>query len=387
MKYRKHEGLEVSEIGMGCYPLSGSYGSVNKTHYKEVLQHAHDLGINFFDTAATYGKEAERILGEAVKPFREEVHISTKIGMGEGGKPNLSYEHIHSMCNRSLKRLQTEYIDVYLLHYDNPLQPIDEALAALDDLKQEGKILHYGVSHISSQRVPLFLEKGDVSFGFVELSAVNREQRKELLPLYRDHGVGGIAFSITGRGLLTGKYENKSNLESGDIRNIDSLFHYSRFESALRIVEKMRDLGRKYEKTPVQVAIQWVLSQPGIICGLTSTTSIDHLEENVGGSGWQLSEPDLRALESHLTREDEILNKEEPDLIRELLQSELPTDLSQCFVDLMYVIEIAVRQKMIAEKKVLPTFHKLWKLWKSKEKVDPSNLKEIQQELKRLILD
>jgi len=269
MRYRSHNDLEVSEVGMGCYALSGSYGSVNPEKYKSVLNHALDLGINLFDTAATYGEEAEKLLGEVVSPIREDVVLSTKIGMGEDGKTSLAYEDVKNACEDSLDRLSTDYIDIYLVHFDDPETPVKETVKALEDLKQEGKIRHYGVSHLPTERVKEYLKKGDVSFCLMELSAVSRQSRKKLLPLCQEFGAKAIAFSVTGRGVLSGKINEDTEFDPSDIRKMDPLFKKERFKSALRISKKLEEIGKKYEKTSTQVAINWVLSQEGVVSALT----------------------------------------------------------------------------------------------------------------------
>jgi Predicted oxidoreductases (related to aryl-alcohol dehydrogenases) len=140
MKYRKHKDFTVSEVGIGCYALSGAYGAKDVKEFKQMLDHAHDLGVNFFDTADTYGN-AERILGETVKPYRDDVHIATKVGVkgegeGEGRdvKPDLSGKYVKFACEQSLKRMQTDYINLYQVHFDDPDTSIEETVDALEIL-------------------------------------------------------------------------------------------------------------------------------------------------------------------------------------------------------------------------------------------------------------
>ncbi len=377
--------MELSEIGMGCYALSGAYGSLEQEHFKKVLQRAHALGINYFDTAETYGEGGERLLGEVIRPFREEVHVSTKVGLTEGLEPNLSYDHLVNTCEKSLERLQTNYIDFYLVHFADPKTPIDETIQALEDLKEEGKILHYGLSHLSAENFKSYLEKGNVAIALMELNTAVRDARKNLLPLCRVHNVGGIAFSVTGRGLLTGNYTKKPDFEPGDLRNVDPLFHRARFQSTLRIVEKLREIGEKHEKSPVQVAIQWVLSQDGIICALTGTTSIEHLTENVGGSGWSLTQDDQQQLEALLKKEDDWLSEQEPVIVKEILTSELAEKPADIFSDLVYALEAALTRNMASEEEIMPLFKKLWQLRKTKGEARKT-LETLQEELREVIL-
>jgi len=125
MKYRKYKDFNISEVGIGCYSLSGVYGTKDINEFKKMINRAYELGVNFFDTAEAYGN-AEQILGEIVKSFRKNVYIATKVGVKEGIKPNLSEKYIKSACEQSLKNLQTDYIDLYQIHFDNPETPIEE---------------------------------------------------------------------------------------------------------------------------------------------------------------------------------------------------------------------------------------------------------------------
>jgi len=385
MEYRSHKDLEVSEVGMGCYALSGSYGSVDSEKYKSVLNHALDLGINLFDTAATYGEEAERLLGDVVNPVREDVVLSTKIGTDEDGKPSLAYDDVKNACEDSLNRLGTDYIDIYLVHFDDSNTPVKETVKALEDLKHEGNIRHYGVSHLPTERVKEYLKKGDVSFCLMELSAVSRQSREKLLPLCKEHGAKAIAFSVTGRGVLSGKIDEHTEFDPADIRKMDPLFKKERFKSALRIAKKLEEIGKKYEKTSTQVAINWVLSQEGVLSTLTGPSSKEHLEENVKGSGWNLKEEDLREIEKFLDEEEEILEEKEPEIIDEILKEQIPEELQEPFNDLVYVMEVSMDRDMVEEKKIVPIFQELIATRRRDEDLTHNKLEEIRKKVKELI--
>ncbi|MFP4185611.1 MAG: aldo/keto reductase [Thermoplasmata archaeon] len=375
--------MDISEIGMGCYALSGSYGSVDIENYGSVLNKANKLGVNLFDTAATYGEEAEKILGEVIEPMREDVVVSTKIGVDDEGKPSLSFNEVKEQCENSLNRLRTEYIDIYLVHFDDPNPPVEETVDALEDLKREDKIKHYGVSHLPAERVKEYLEKGNVSFCLMELSPVARKAREELLPLCKEHGAKAIAFSVTGRGILSGEIDENTKFEEGDIREMDPLFKKERFKSALRITREFKDIGEKYDKTPIQVAINWTLSQEGVISALTGPSSLEHLKENVDGSGWELENADLEKIESIIKREDEILEEREPQILKKILEKPLHKDTSRAYSDLIYVMEVAIERNMTEEKDILPIYRKL--LTERKEGLTPDKLEKIQDELRGVI--
>ncbi len=386
MNYNKYERKELSEIGMGCYALGGAYGPVNKRRYKEVLQHAYDLGVNLFDTADTYGPKAEEVLGDAVAPFREEINISTKVGIKEGYKADMSYDSVMSACDESLERLDTSYVDFYFVHFDDPDTPVERTIGALEDLKMDGKIDNYGLSHLPMERVKEYVEEGDITISMLELSAVSRDSMKEPLPFYRDHNIGAFAFSVTGRGILTGKFEETPQFQPGDIRNMDPLFKYARFESAQRITDKMEEIGDKYDKSPVQVAINWVINQDGIITALTGPSSIEHLEENVGGSGWELYQDDLQELDSFIEEEKDRLEETEPKMVQKILTKELSEDKNDAFNDLVYAMETSITHDMVSEKKMMPLFQKLMTMRKSEKGLTVKGLKEIQTQIRNTVL-
>ena len=364
MDYNRFKKMDISQIGMGCYALSGAYGGTDITTYKKVLLYARKQGINYFDTAPSYGSKAERTLGEVIKPDREEVYVSTKIGLKNDLTPILSYEHVISSCDNSLRELNTDHIDFYFVHYADANTPIEETLNALKDLKSDGKIAHYGISHLSQEDVISYVKKGKITSVMMELSPVARSATDTLLPLCRDEGIAGIAFSVTGRGILSGRYDRNHSFQETDIRNMDPLFRYTRLESALRILDELKELGNKYQKTPVQVAIRWVLSQPGITCALTGPSKQEHLRENIGGSGWELFSEDLTYINHILKREDGILEDEEPRLMKTILNDPLPKDSSEAISRLVYVLEIAAQRKMAKESQILPIFQQLWCLKK-----------------------
>lgn len=384
MKYRKHKGFKVSEVGVGCYSLSGVYGGKDIEEFKRMIDRACELGVNFFDTAYTYG-DAERILGEAVKPIRDDIYIATKIGVKQNIKPDLSRKYVKNVCEESLERLQTHYIDLYQVHFDDPNTPVKETVGALEELVDDGKIRQYGVGHLPLERVETYCEAGDIFSVLMELSAVARNSRKTLLPLCRRYDVGAIAFSTTGRGLLTGKIGKEPKFEPGDIRTVDPLFQRENFESGLRVAEKFAELGKQYGKTSVQVAIVWVLSHQEVICSLTGPSTIPHLEENLGGSGWRISSEDIEDLEVFFQNEDAWLVREQRASIKQILSSQIPKDQSQAFSDLIYAIETALAIGLTSEEEILPVFQELWGMRKTLDEDVLPKLTSIQHRLREKI--
>ncbi|MFX1577720.1 MAG: aldo/keto reductase [Promethearchaeota archaeon] len=386
MNYRSHRNLKISEIGVGCYALSGAYGTVDSKQFQKMLRRAYELGVNFFDTAEGYGN-AEEILGETVKPFRDDVLLATKVGIREGIKPNLSKEYIEEACQLSLQHLKTDYIDLYQVHFDDPKTPVKETVAVLDSLVDQGKIRYYGVGHLPKDRVRQYCEIGTPFSILMELSAVSRKSRENLLPFCDPVQTAGIAFSTTGRGVLSGKYGPETVFEPDDIRNMDPLFQGPRFQSALVIADKFSQLGKKYGKTSIQVAIAWVLAQPNIICALTGSTKINHMEENLGGSGWSLSQTDLVNLNAFFEKEQQLLAEEEKARIEQILTTPLPKSPAQAFIDLVYVLETSHDLDLLDAQPVRQIFQELWLLQKTLDEAHRPQLEAIQKKCKLLIYD
>ncbi|MBD3336253.1 MAG: aldo/keto reductase [Candidatus Eisenbacteria bacterium] len=377
MEYRNTDGKPLSVLGVGCYALSGAYGPKDPEAFGAMLRRAHELGVTYFDTADVYGS-AEEVLGRAMEPFREKIWIATKAGAGEDGRPLTSAEHIRRSCEGSLRRLRTDAIDLYQIHYDDPSTPVDETLGALEALQQEGKILRYGVGHLPLEKVRAYFEKGRPFSELIELSPVSRRARQDLLPLCVKHGVGVVAFSVTGRGLLTGKFRPGHEFEENDIRRIDPLWQRERLASGQRVAERLAALASKYGKTPAQTAVAWTLAQPAVICALTGPSTIEHLEENLGGAGWTIADADLRSFDEFLRSEDERLLQEQLQAVHSILTQDL--DPATAFRDLVYVLETLVEQAVASEEEILPLFQRLFGLRGHRFEEAGTRLREIQAE-------
>ncbi len=384
MEYRRHKNFLISELGLGTYGLGGSYGPVDIDQYKKTIQRAFELGVNFFDTAAAYG-DAEQILGEAVRPFRDQVLIATKIGLMDGFKPNLSLEYIQSACESSLRELGTDMIDLYQVHFDDPSTPVSETVEALEQLVDQGKIREYGLGHLPSLRIWEYTQISSVFSVMMEFNALSREAKTELLPFCIEHHLAAIAFSVTGRGLLTRSITSIGTFDPGDIRSIDPQFQRINFESGLRVAEKLNHLGKKYHKTSVQCAIAWALAQPGITCALTGPSSVAHLEENLGGAGWEIDQADLDALDQFFLEECQNRLQEQGNTVRKILNQPLPEDPEQALIDLVYASESAIKLKYIRQEDMLPIFLQLIELRGKLDGHSYKTLAEIQQDLARMI--
>jgi len=218
----------------------------------------------------------------------------------------------------------------------------------------------------------------------MELSAVARDSRRSLLPLCGGAGPAAIGFSVTGRGLLTGTIGPRPTFELGDIRNFDPLFQRARLASGRRMAEHLGSLARALGRTPAQVAIAWVLAQPGVACALTGPRRLVHLEENLGGCGWRLPDEALAGLEALFAREDAALAAEEGATVDAILTGPLPPDPAAAFRDLIYAVETAVSVGRATEDAVRPAFFDLWPLQERLESAGPA-LEAIRARLRDVI--
>lgn len=384
MDIRIFDDWHLSVIGYGCYGLSGAYGPVDEEAFSRTIRAAFEQGVNFFDTAEGYGG-AEAFLGKAAAPFRDEVYIATKLS-GESGSPNLSFHAVHEACEASLKRLNMNVIDLYQIHFNDSQTPILETIAALEELVKQGKIRKYGLCHLSLDSVKEYAELGNPFSVLMELSPVARTSLTTLLPVCEEHDMAGLAFSVTGRGILSGRYSPGHEFEQGDIRRIDPLFKRERFESALHVRDQLVKLGEKYGATAVQMAIAWVLSQPQIACALTGTSSPDHLAENIAASEIQISDEDLAVLNSFLDEEDRRLASAQEVTVRRLLTEPLNDDPEAAFEDLVYVLETAIINGMVKESEVVTIFKELFGLRKNLDDEAKQRMLGIQRTLRDIIL-
>jgi aryl-alcohol dehydrogenase-like predicted oxidoreductase len=261
-----------------------------------------------------------------------------------------------------LKRLETNYLDLYQIHFHDADTPVEETVGALEDLRSTGKIRYYGLGHLPPDRMAEYMAAGQIFSALTELSAVARGALERQLPLCRDQGVGVIAFSVTGRGLLTGKIGPSHIFEEGDIRRIDPLFQRERLASGRRILAEFEKLGAKYDKTPVQVAIAWVLAQPQVACALTGPSTLHHLEENIGGSGWTLEAKDLMTLERFFAAEDEWVCQAQILSLHTILTGGLEPE--NAFADLVYTLETLVQMGVALEGEIMPLYGQLMPLRK-----------------------
>lgn len=307
-------GLEVSALGLGCMGMSFGYGQpADEKEMISLIRTAVEKGVNFFDTAEVYGPFTnEKLVGKALAPMRGEVVIATKFGFNiQDGGPgsdlpplNSRPEHIREVCDASLKRLQTDYIDLFYQHRVDPNVPIEEVAGAVKDLIDEGKVRHFGLSEAGVDVIRKAHAVQPVTALQSEYSLWWREPEAEILPALEELGVGFVPFSPLGKGFLTGKIDQSTEFDKTDFRNTVPRFSEENRKANLALVKAVRDFAERKDATPAQIALAWVLAQKPWIVPIPGTTKLHRFEENIGSADIELTGEDLAVIGQVTSRID-----------------------------------------------------------------------------------
>lgn len=309
-----HSGLIVSKLAFGAMTFgSGNFPTVYKVGRDEAQQlvdRALDAGVNFFDTADAYADgQSEEMLGRLLGARRKETIVATKAGnrMGPGvTQAGLSRKHLFDACDASLARLNTDYIDLYIVHKTDPFTPLEETLEALNDLVRSGKVRYIGYSNwpawMAAQAVQLQRERGWAAFvnGQMYYSLIGRDLEHEAIPFMEANGVGLTVWSPLAGGFLSGKY-TRDNLSDPNNRlsGFDFLPHDK--EWGFSALETVRDIAGRYGASPAQVSLAWLLAKPVVSSVLIGSSRLAQLEDNLAAAELQLDAEDLARLDA-LTR-------------------------------------------------------------------------------------
>jgi len=297
--------LEVSAIGLGCMGLSFGYGpAVDKQDGISLIRSAVERGVTFLDTAEVYGPFTnEELVGEALAPLRGQVVIATKFGFdldpktGKQQGLNSRPEHIKEVAEASLKRLRTDFIDLFYQHRVDPNVPIEDVAGVVKDLIKAGKVRHFGLSEAGVQTIRRAHAVQPVTALQSEYSLWWREPEEEVLPTLGELGIGFVPFSPLGKGFLTGAITENTTFDSNDFRNIVPRFTPEARKANQALVDQLRDIAARKQATAAQVAIAWLLAQKPWIVPIPGTTKLHRLEENIGAAGVELTSDDLREIE------------------------------------------------------------------------------------------
>jgi aryl-alcohol dehydrogenase-like predicted oxidoreductase len=313
MKHRTlgSQGLDVSAIGLGTMGMTMAYGDAStEADAIATIRGAYEAGMTFFDTAELYGMGTgsnEQLVGKAVKPFRDQVVIATKFGFdfSDPAQIGRAYdsrpEHIREVAENSLRYLDTDYIDVFYQHRVDPRVPIEDVAEAVGALIAEGKVKHFGLSEAAPETIRRAHAVTPVSVVQTEYSVFEREVEDEILPTLRELGIGFVAYSPLGRGMLTGDLKPASEYPENDMRSHrDERWHPGNFERNAEAVERLKQLAASKDITVSQLALAWLLAQGDDVVPIPGTRSLKRVIENAGAADVTLTQADLDTIHNAL---------------------------------------------------------------------------------------
>ncbi|MBS1545221.1 MAG: aldo/keto reductase [Bacteroidetes bacterium] len=309
MKTRRlgKSSLEVSALGLGCMGMSFGYGpAADKKQMIDLIRAAVEEGVTFFDTAEVYGPFANELLvGEALEPFKGKVVIATKFGFKldpQGGPRHIGLDsnpkHIKEVAEASLKRLRVDAIDLFYQHRVDPSVAIEDVAGVVRDLIKEGKVKHFGLSEAGAATIRRAHAVQPVTALQSEYSLWTRGPEQEIIPTLEELGIGFVPFSPLGKGYLTGKMDENTQLDSGDFRSTLPRFTKEALKANQSLVNLLSEIAQKKNGTPAQIALAWLLAHKPWIVPIPGTTKLSRLHENNGAASLNLSEADLRDIEA-----------------------------------------------------------------------------------------
>jgi len=318
MEYRQfgQTGIQISAIGFGCWEIGGGYGSIEESEFIKAVNRALDVGINSFDTAEAYGFGAsEKSLAKALGSRRNQAVITTKFGVGYPEAPNLrdgSRKRAMECIEKSLKALDTDHVDVYLVHWPDRNTPFEETMRALDDMVQQGKVRAVGLSNFRLNEIQACMSTRRVDVVQYCWNMFDRRMQKEIFPYCRENKIGVMAYGSLAYGMLTGTFTEEMTFDKGDWRarrgqllNLNlfqHLFGPDQYLKNLRAVEELKAMAKRYGKSLPQFALRWTLSNPVVSTALVGCRNPREVDDNVGALGWSISDADMKEIDAIFAR-------------------------------------------------------------------------------------
>jgi len=298
--------VEVSALGFGCMGLNFAYGAaLDRQSAVALIRAAFERGVTFFDTAEAYGPFTnEEIVGEALAPLRDKVVIATKFGFKDGDSTaglDSRPERIRAVADAALKRLKTDWIDLFYQHRVDPNVPMEEVAGTVKELIREGKVKHFGLSEAGAESIRRAHAVQPVTALQSEYSLWWRAPEAEILPLCEQLGIGFVPFSPLGKGFLTGKIDATTTFAKDDFRNIVPRFSAENRKANQVLIDLITTIASEKKATPAQIALAWLLAQKPWIVPIPGTTKLHRLEENIGAATIALTTDDLRRISDALT--------------------------------------------------------------------------------------
>jgi aryl-alcohol dehydrogenase-like predicted oxidoreductase len=311
MEQRKLGTLTVPALGLGCMGMSAFYGETDAEESLATIDRAIALGCNFLDTAEVYGPYAnEELVGKAIAGRRDKVILATKFGIRPAPTPDNpanrvldgSPANVRRSIEGSLRRLGTEYVDLYYLHRVDPNTPIEETVGAMGELVKQGKVRHIGLSEASVETIRRARAAHPIAALQSEWSLFTRDIEAAIVPACRELGIGIVAYSPLGRGFLSGRFKSPSELAPNDFRRGVPRWQGENLEQNLRLAAKVEELAREKGCKPGQLAIAWVLAQGNDVVPIPGTKRRKFLEENLAAVNVKLTKADLAKIEAEVPR-------------------------------------------------------------------------------------
>jgi myo-inositol catabolism protein IolS len=308
--------LKVSAIGFGCWEVGGTYGHIDETQFQRAVHAAIHTGITCFDTAEAYGMGvSEEALARALAGRRNDVVIATKFGVGYeemSNRRDSSRARVLASIDKSLRRLRTDHVDIYLVHWPDPTTPLDETMAALDDIARQGKVRYIGVSNFRLTQIDEAMRLRRVDVVQYAWNMFDRRMQAEIFPYCEAQQIAVMAYGSLAYGVLSGTFHVGMQFEESDWRSkggmlgnlnlFRTLFGPEHFRRNLAAVDELKRLAAKYGKTLPQFALRWTLSNPAVGTALVGFRAPAEVTENLGALGWEIGNADMLEIDAIFAR-------------------------------------------------------------------------------------